>query len=85
MYEVKISKKVYKFLEKRDKKFLEKFYESLNILRKNPFDTELDVKPLKWAKNSYRLRIGKYRILFTIQQKEIVLFFYDANSRGNIY
>jgi mRNA interferase RelE/StbE len=47
---------------------------------------EFDIKPYKWApKDHFRLRIGSYRILYLIDQKEIVLYLYDGDSRGQIY
>lgn len=48
---------------------------------------EGDIIPLQGKDNEYRLRIGKYRILFEYRQKdnEKVLFILDVGSRGDIY
>ncbi len=35
--------------------------------------------------NHFRLRIGKYRILYEIIEDEILIYYYKAGSRGDIY
>lgn len=45
----------------------------------------MDVKKLKWTENKYRLRIWKNRFLYEIFEDRIVIYFYDAGSRGWIY
>jgi len=46
-----------------------------------------DIVPLQGTDNEYRLRIGKYRILFEYKQKdsEKILYILDVGSRGDIY
>jgi len=51
----------------------------------NPLDDALDIKKLKWSQTKYRLRIWKYRFLFRIDQHIITIYFYDADSRWDIY
>lgn len=84
MYEIKVSKIVDKFLEKH-RDIAIHFVEKLEILQTNPFDHHLDVKSLKWKKNHFRLRIWKYRFLYEIIEDRILIYFYDADSRGDIY
>lgn len=74
-----------KFLEKRDKAFLLRFEEKLWEIRKDPYHPLADVEPYKWYPWDYRLRIGKYRFLYTIKEAEIVIYFYDADSRDGMY
>ncbi|MDR1987701.1 MAG: hypothetical protein LBQ24_02865 [Candidatus Peribacteria bacterium] len=47
MYSYKFTKSVEKFLEKQDKDFLLRFKSKLDILVKNPFNNNLDIKVLK--------------------------------------
>ncbi len=44
-----------------------------------------DIKKLKGkrVKNMYRLRVGKYRVIFVLEEEEIKIV--DINTRGNIY
>ncbi len=85
MYQIKIDKAVVKFLSKRPIWLSQKFESAAMQLKINPFKTNLDIKKLKSFKNDYRLRIGKYRFLYTIIENRSLLYFYHANSRGDIY
>jgi mRNA interferase RelE/StbE len=60
-------------------------FNAFDKIATNPFDNSLDIKKLKNKKNHYRLRIGKYRILFEIIKNEILIYFYNADSRGDVY
>ncbi|MFA5916767.1 MAG: hypothetical protein WC850_00850 [Candidatus Gracilibacteria bacterium] len=51
----------------------------------SPYQNNLDIKPLKGKNNHYRLRIGKYRFLYEIIENKILIYFYNADSRGDVY
>lgn len=51
---------------------------------KNGFVPELDIKKLKGFKNYYRLRVGKYRILFELQEGPSIVI-YDILPRKKAY
>lgn len=83
-YNLKLSKKVEKFLFKNI--FVAKnFYRQVNVLINSPFDNSLDIKKIQWSEKNYRLRIWKYRFLYEIIDNEILIYFYDAGSRWDIY
>ncbi|NMC06642.1 MAG: type II toxin-antitoxin system RelE/ParE family toxin [Candidatus Lokiarchaeota archaeon] len=42
---------------------------------KNGFSSELDIKKLEGKSNYYRLRVGNYRVLFTIRPPNIIIIF----------
>ena len=44
---------------------------------------ELDLKPVQGQDNVYRIRVGKYRILFTQLAKTAVVF--RISPRGDVY
>ena len=56
----------------------------LNSLKCGEFKT-LDIKKLQGYKKDYRLRIGKYRFLFVLENDQLLIYFYDADSRGGVY
>jgi mRNA interferase RelE/StbE len=85
VYNYKLSKQVQKFLFKKDKNFVVSFYNNVDIISINPFNNNLDIKKLNWKINHYRLRIWKYRFLYEIINKDIIIYFYEANSRWDIY
>jgi len=43
-----------------------------------------DIVPLRGATGSYRLRVGKWRVIFSYQDKNVVLI-EDIASRGQVY
>ena len=42
-----------------------------------------DVKKLQWSQNLYRMRLGRYRIIFKRQENENIIL--DLGSRWDIY
>jgi len=69
-----MSDKIAKLLAKLPRKQLELFLEILTKINHGDL-TGLDVKRLKGHKNLYRVRVGDYRIIFTLseQGKRIIL------------
>ncbi|QFR38812.1 type II toxin-antitoxin system RelE/ParE family toxin [Candidatus Gracilibacteria bacterium 28_42_T64] len=86
MYKIAIEKSVTKFLEKhKGEKLIELFKEKLIILSNNPYKNNLDIKALAGNEDKYRLRIGKYRFLYEIQEDIITISILSADSRGGVY
>lgn len=85
MYHLKIHKNVFKFLEKREKRFVEKLKNSMQLICENPFKNSCDVVTIVNMPGHFRLRIGKYRFLYEVSQDEVFVYFYKADSRGSIY
>lgn len=44
-----------------------------------------DTKKLKGYKDFYRLRVGDYRIIYTIKQDELIIAILKIGNRGDIY
>ena len=83
-YNISYTKSVLKFLA-RHPDVAERLYEKLLIMTVDPFDPSLDIVPYRGHAGSYRMRIGKYRFLFAVIDDDLVIYFYDADSRGGIY
>ncbi len=83
-YKIETNKWVEKFLGKH-RDIAVKYIDALEVLEYSPFENSLDIKILVWKKFHYRLRIGKYRFLYEVREEEILIYFYDADSRGSIY
>ncbi len=50
--------------------------------------TNIDIKKLQTKMELYRMRIGKYRVIYTFDEKNNEILFIGvlgANSRGDIY
>jgi len=44
-----------------------------------------DVKTIKGYKNFYRLRVGDYRVIFTINDSDLIIIVLTIGNRGDIY
>ena len=75
-YRLEVDKKFLDDLKNVGKETRLRVKELIDVLEANPlFIFNLDIKKLKGFENVYRLRIGKYRILFYVDKnnKAIVL------------
>lgn len=44
-----------------------------------------DIRRLQGHNDLFRLRVGPYRVLYTVDNGEFVIYVIDAGSRGQIY
>ena len=78
--EIKFSReaaKQYKKLPKEYKSLVE-----ITLFRLSE-DLELDLKPVEGEKDVYRIRVGKYRVLFRKFNKTVLVF--RISPRGDVY
>ena len=89
---IKFRKNAIKFLEKANLEDVEKIQEKISQLLAFveeqaiiPF-TELDIKKMKgeWE-GFYRLRIGKIRIVFTVNTQSGEVEIFTIGTRGDVY
>ena len=89
---VRFRKQPIKFLEKSNPQEIENIRSSIKLIILAieeqgviPF-TELDIKKMKgnW-KGYYRLRIGKNRVIFTVDFDSREVIIYAIGARGDIY
>lgn len=78
-YKIEIDKRAQKFIlrQPRDKRVL--IYKAISRL------PEGDAKELKGHKGYFRLRIGTYRVVYTVDNGRYVICVIDAGNRGDIY
>lgn len=74
-----------KFLKKITHKNFQQIIKKIKQLQKNPFDKQLDIKKLATMGNSYRLRIGKIRVIYELDLSNNTLYIWDIDFRGSIY
>ena len=86
MYKVRYRKQVVKFLKNQDRSLVEKIIDTFDLLKKNPYDLRhFDIKKMQGLENLYRLRVSKYRILFSIHDETVTIEVIRAGSRGDVY
>ncbi len=80
MYKIIIKKKAKKFIDglpKNDRMRLASAIEAL--------PNGSDIKPMKGHEGLLRLRVGDYRIVYTVDHGELIVYVIDADNRGEIY
>jgi mRNA interferase RelE/StbE len=83
MYEIKIKKSAKKDLDALDDKTYIRIDRNIQSLRNDPFPRGM--KKLRGEENSYRLREGKYRILYEVDQKNNTIVIYRVKLRKTAY
>lgn len=75
-------------IKKKAKKFIDRL--PLNEKKRIVAAIELlpngeDIKKLKGHNDLLRLRVGEYRIIYTVDHGELIVMVIDAGNRGEIY
>ena len=83
MYEVKFSKKSAKAYKKLPPNIKARIDQKINYLRLTPRGP--DTKKLAGHVNSYRTRVGSYRIVYEIEDSQLLVWILDVGPRGSIY
>jgi len=79
-YKIIIEKKAEKFILKQPKNQQERLLKAIYHLPE-----EGDIKSLKGSTGFFRLRVGDYRIIFTVENEILTVIVTDAGNRGQIY
>jgi len=74
-YDVNITRKALRELNKLDSDSRSKVLEALIILRDYGFTSRLDIKKLRGYKSHYRIKVGKYRILFELEKPRKIIVY----------
>lgn len=82
MYKIIIKKKAKKFIDKLPKN--ERLRVAIAI---EQLPNGEDIKKLKGEKNKglLRLRVGDYRIIYSVDDGKLIVYVIDAGNRGEIY
>ncbi|SEM71972.1 mRNA interferase RelE/StbE [Mesobacillus persicus] len=73
-YSLELSKSSKKFLDKSDKVTRERIINVLHALTENPYSYPGIIKLIGYH-DIYRIRIGKYRIIYTVLSEKLVILF----------
>ncbi|WP_416340534.1 type II toxin-antitoxin system RelE family toxin [Proteiniphilum sp.] len=58
--------------------------EKLEVLQQNPYGSS-NVKALKGMSGYYRLRVANYRVIYELQDENLVILVIDINHRKDVY
>ena len=80
MYNIILKKKAKKFIDRLPLNDKQRIVDALRLL---PFTG--DIKHLHGYDNYMRLRVGDYRIIYTVNNDILTVYILDAGNRGDIY
>ncbi|MCI8592653.1 MAG: type II toxin-antitoxin system RelE/ParE family toxin [Lachnospiraceae bacterium] len=80
MYQIILKKKAKKFIDKLPKNEKIRIASAISLLPNGE-----DIKKLKGHNGLLRLRVGTYRIIYTVDNGKCIVFVIDAGNRGEIY
>lgn len=80
MYSFVIKKKAKKFIDALPQNEKRKIVEAIEKLPHSG-----DIKQLKGYDDVMRLRVGKYRIIYSVDNGKYIIYIINAGSRGQIY
>lgn len=80
MYRIVIEKPTLKFLLKQQLSQRERILRAINRLPQ-----EGDIKPMAGYQNLYRLRVGDYRVLYSIENDVLIVRVLQIGNRGDVY
>ncbi len=78
-YEIFLSRQAKKFLDRLDKSTRDRIVEKLKLLTDTPF--ALPYKKIKGRDNTYRIRIGDFRVIYSVRGHEIRILKIDKRER----
>lgn len=79
-YKIFIKKAAEKFIEKQPPKQQKRIIEAIMKL-----PHEGDIQTYKAHEGYFRLRVGSYRIIYTVEHNILTVIVTDADNRGQVY
>jgi mRNA interferase RelE/StbE len=80
---INLNRNAIKFLSKQEKSVSQRIRIALEGLKKQP--PLGDIVKMKGRKDTYRLRVGTYRVVYNIDFQERVIYILAIDNRGDIY
>lgn len=80
MYRIVVMKPAKKFIDKLPLDERRRIAEAIQKLPDSG-----DIKKLEGTNGKLRLRVGSYRIIYTVDQGQLIIYIIDAGNRGQIY
>lgn len=79
-YKVEFDKRTVKFIAKQPKPQRERIFKAIYKLPDIG-----DIKAMQGHLNTYRLRVGDYRILYTVDNDVLIIRVIEVGNRGDVY
>ncbi|MFN4878173.1 MAG: type II toxin-antitoxin system RelE family toxin [Aphanizomenon sp.] len=83
IYEIIITKSIQKQLDNLPNNIQERVYDKISQLAEEPRPD--GVVKLKGYDNEYRIRIGDYRLVYEIQDEQLIVLLVQCKHRRDVY
>ena len=80
MYQIIIKKRAKKFIDRLPLNERKRVVSAIEQLPNGE-----DIKKLKGHDDLFRLRVGNYRIIYTVDNGKLIVYVIDIDNRGEIY
>ena len=85
-FEINIKDKSLKFISSLQKHDRERLKEAILVLKEDPVPIRsLDITKLKGQQNKYRIRKGKFRIVYEVIWEQKLILIHRVDFRGDVY
>jgi len=85
-FEINIKDKSLKFISTLQKHDRERLKEAILVLKEDPVPVKsLDITKMKGQKNTYRIRKGKFRIVYEVMWEQKLILIHRVDFRGDVY
>lgn len=84
MYTIAYSKEAAKSLERMPRNMAQLIREKLEIIAVDPYADHPNAKKLQ-GREGYRLRVGDWRVIYKMQNEQLIVLVLKIASHGEIY
>lgn len=79
-YKIEFDKRAIKFISKQPKPQRERLFKAISIL-----PLLGDIKAMQGHPGYFRLRVGDYRVIYTVDDNVLIVRIIEVGNRGDIY
>lgn len=84
MYKISYAKEATKSLQRMPRNTSKLIREKLEVVAANPYVDHPNAKKLQ-GREGYRLRVGDWRVVYKIQNEQLIIIVMKIASRGEVY
>ncbi|UXD21260.1 toxin RelE [Ignicoccus pacificus DSM 13166] len=84
-YTVQLTKRAAKGALLLPRTYKELLKQLIEELKKDPLPKNFDIKKLKGYRSTYRVRLGSYRVIYVVDEKNKVITLTYVGPRGEAY